>query len=128
MKSNTKNRIQVMVMGAVLLIGLLFIGYIVFGKPIAGVEYTPMLKIIAADNVEEIDKCKKYDTPYAHKIKEGDDYFLEYPNAEKYKLTEKQYDELIESNYYCFKIKFSKISNTSNGTVKSIYTENPVQR
>ena len=51
-----------------------------------------------------------------------------YHDDGKYKLTENQYDELMESEYYCFKIKYSKGNDTSSGTVKSIYTENPVQR
>lgn len=128
MKSNTKDRIKVIIGASILLIGLLFIGYIVFGKPMLTGEYTPMLKIVAVDNVEEVSECEKYGTPYAYRIKDGDNYTLEYPNEGTYKLTENQYNELKESDYYCFKIKFSKINDTSNGTVKSVYTEHPIQR
>lgn len=130
MTPNSKDRIKVASLGILLLIGLLFIGFMILGKPAPTGEITNMVKIIAADDTERIDACKKNNTSYAHKLKENDKFFLEYHSKDtgKYTLTKQQYDKLDENEYYYFKIKYSSSKDTSSGTVKSIYTENPTQR
>lgn len=130
MTPNSKDRIKVASLGILLLVGLLFIGFMIFGKPSPSGQITSMVKIIAADDTERIDTCKKNNTAYAHKLKENDKFFLEYhsKDTEKYTLTKQQYDKLDENEYYYFKIKFSSSKDTSSGTVKSIYTKNPIQK
>lgn len=130
MTPNSKDRIKVASLVILLFIGLLFIGFMIFGKPSPSGQITSMVKIIAADDTEQIDTCKKNNTAYAHKLKENDKFFLEYhsKDTEKYTLTKQQYDKLDENEYYYFKIKFSSSKDTNSGTVKSIYTENPIQK
>ncbi|WP_040194178.1 hypothetical protein [Clostridium culturomicium] len=127
MQSNTKDRIKVIVFGSVLLIGLAIIGYMFFGKSGTAEVYTNLVKVVAADDLQEIEECKKYNMSYALNIKEDEKYFLEYDNG-KYKLTEDQYNELIEGKSYFFNIKYTSSKNTSSGIVKAIYTQNPIQK
>lgn len=127
MQSNTKDRVKVIILGSVLLIGIAIIGYMFLGKSGTSEVYTNLVKIVAADDSQEIEECKKYNMSYAFNVKEDDKYFLEYDNG-KYKLTEEQYNELIEGKAYFFNIKYTSSKNTSSGIVKAIYTENPMQR
>ena len=43
-------------------------------------------------------------------------------------LLSEQYNELVEGEYYWFKIKLSKLNDMNNGIIKSIYAESPTQR
>lgn len=127
MQFNTKDRIKIIVLASVLLIGVVIIGYMFFGKEGSAEVYTDLVKIVAADDLKEIERCKKYNMSYAFNVKEGDEYFLEYDNG-KYKLTETQHDELIDGKGYFFNIKYTNSKNTSRGKVKAIFTKNPTQR
>lgn len=127
MQSNTKDRVKVIILGSVLLTGIAIIGYMFLGKSGTAEVYTNLVKIVAADDSQEIEECKKYNMSYALNVKEDDKYFLEYDNG-KYKLTEEQYNELIVGKAYFFNIKYTSSKNTSSGIVKAIYTENPIQR
>ena len=127
MKSNTKDRINVIVLASVLLTGVVIIGYMFLGKGGSAEVYRDLVKIVAADDLKEIEECKKYNMSYAFNIKEGDEYFLEYDNG-KYKLTETQHDELVDGKGYFFNIKYTSAKNTSSGKVKEIFTQNPTLR
>lgn len=124
MKSNTKDRVKLLVLVGVLLVGVLTIWY-VFTKDSREV-YTNSVKIVMTDDEQEIEKCKKYNMSYAFRINEDGKYFLKYDNG-KHNLTKEQYNKLAEGNSYFFNIKYNSSKDT-NGVVKEIFTENPVQR
>lgn len=135
MKSSTKDRIKLSVIAFFFLLVLLSIGYAIWGNPPVTGMYTGMVKIVNIDNAEDINRYEKYKTPYAYKLNENNKPLLKYitydinkPINTTLTLTNEQYNELVEGEYYWFKIKLSKPNDMSNGIIKSIYTESPTQK
>jgi hypothetical protein len=92
-------------------------------------------QLIKTDNTEQIEIYKKYQTPYALKVQDNNKFYLRYysyennaPIESKLEVTNKQYNKLVEDNKYWFMIKFTESGDQSNGTIKDIFTQDPVQR
>ncbi len=133
MKSSPKDRVKLLLTVFVCLFVLIGIVYVLWsGSSITTGMYTSRVKIINEDNVDAINKYGKYTAPYAYKVK--DKSFLNYTYCDNEKtialtLTNEQYDDLVEGNYYWFNIKFPDSDNNhSEGTIRNIYTHNPVVR
>ncbi len=135
MNSSSKKRIKLLLIVVVFLLVLIGMVYVLWGSSSKTVGmYTSRVKIVNEDNLESINKYGKYTAPYAYKVKEKDKSFLNYTYCNNEKnitltLTNEQYDDLVEGNYYWFNIKFSDPGNDhSEGTLRNIYTHNPVVR
>lgn len=135
MKSSSKDRIKLSVIAFFFLLGILAIGYMIWGNSPTTGMYTGMVKIISVDNTEDINRYKKYKTSYAYKVNESDEFLLKYTTYDinhtinsTLTLTSEQYNELVEGEYYWFKIKLSKPNDISDGIIESIYTDSPTQK
>ncbi|HBL07321.1 MULTISPECIES: hypothetical protein [unclassified Clostridium] len=101
MKSATKDRLQLLLIGICFLLMLLGVRYII-GSNIEAISYIGMVKIVRENDEESITIYKKYNNAYGYKIKEQDKFLLKYEsgynksNLETLMLTEEQYNELVE--------------------------------
>jgi hypothetical protein len=132
MKPSSKDRMTVSIILVVFLLVLSAIGYGIFGKPKVAGGYISDIKIVKADNLQKIELYKKYNTPYAIKVRENNEFYVKYydyennvPNESRFDLTADQYNKLIEDSEYWFDVKYSKIGDTTEGIIKKIYTEKP---
>jgi len=132
MKPSSKDRMKVSIILVVFILVLSAIGYGIFGKPKVAGGYIPDIKIVKADNLKQIELYKKYNTPYAIKVRENNEFYVKYydyennvPNESRFDLTADQYNKLVEDNEYWFKVKYSKTGDTTNGIIKTVYTEKP---
>lgn len=135
MRAVSRDRFKLLFISIALLAGLFVIGNLAFGKgKITGV-YTSGTKVVKIDDIETINRSKKYNTPYAHKVKENDKFYLKYfsfeysqPKECVYTMTSEQYEELVEGKEYWFNIEFDKPDDDSSGKVKKVYKEDPMKR
>lgn len=134
MKPSSKDRMKLLLILIVFLLVLSAMVYMIFGKPKLSGMTTSSTKIVKVDNVQQIELYKKYTEPYAIKVQENNKFYLHYyyynnsvPYESKLDLTIDQYNKLVEDNEYWFDVKFSKLDDRTNGTIKKIYTENPMR-
>lgn len=138
MKPNSKDRIKLLLIIIVFLFALSVVGYM-FGyafypnKKTSG-ECTGATQIVSTENVQVIERNKKYNEWYAIKAQENDKYYLKFYKSDtgvyrecKYDITMEQYNKLIEGNTYWFSIKYSKLDDDTNGIIKQVYTDNPMK-
>lgn len=133
MKPSSKDRITVSILLVVSLLVILAMGYMVFGKPKVSGMTTTSTKIVKVDNLEQIERYKKYIDTYAIKVQENNKVYLKfysYENSVSYEskldLTLDQFNKLVEGKEYWFEIELLKTGDKTNGTIKKIYTEDPV--
>ena len=132
MKPSSKDRMKVSIILVVFILVLSAIGYGIFGKPKVAGGYIPDIKIVKADNLKQIELYKKYNTPYAIKVRENNEFYVKYydyensvPKQSRFGLTDDQYNKLIEGKEYWFDVKYSKIGDETKGIIKTVYTEKP---
>lgn len=137
MRAVSRDRSKLLFISIALLAGLFIIGNLAFGNHRAksGGMYTSAVKIVKVDDTEAINSCKKYSTPYAHRVKEDGKIYLKYfswlsgqPSNGIFTMTSEQYEELTEGKLYWFNIDFDKTNDASTGKVKRVYKENPIRR
>lgn len=135
MNSSSKDRIKLSIIAFFFLLVLFGIGYMTWGDTKTTGMYTGMVKLVNVDDTEGINKYKESKTSYAYKVIENDKFLLKYTTFDidqiinsTLTLTNSQYNELSDNEYYWFKIKFSNPDDPSSGTVQSIYTESPTQK
>ncbi len=134
MKSASKDRIKLSLIAMVLFLVLFGVWYLIWGNTKITGMYSSMTKVISVDNVESITRYEKDKTEYAYKVKEDDKLSLKYisydengPIVNTFILTNEQYNQLDDGEYYWFKIKFTS-DDCRNGTVKQVFTDNPIRR
>lgn len=132
MNPSSKDRMTVLIILVVFLLVLSVMGYGIFGKPKVAASYIPFTTIVKADNLQQIERYKKYSTPYAIKVQGNNVFYLKYydyensvPNESKFELTADQYNKLVEGEQYWFYVKYSKTGDRSSGSIKTVYTEKP---
>lgn len=84
---------------------------------------------------QDMEKIKKGETVHAVKVEENGEYYLHvygiYMNGEKimgkYSLTKEQYDSINLNKSYWFEVKYKKVNDFAEGTIKKIYNYNPNQ-
>jgi hypothetical protein len=135
MKSNSKDRMVVSLIAVVFFVTVCGLGYMLFGKHNPTGMFTSYTRIVKVDNLQQIELYKKYTTVYAIKIQENNKFFLEYhgyesnvPYENKFDLTADQYNKIVEGNDYWFQVKYSKTGSETDGSIKKIYTEDPMRR
>lgn len=128
MNSSSKDRIKLLIITVTFLSALLVFGYMTFINPVVA-TYMPGIKIV---NHDDIDIYEKRKTNYAYKVNENDEFLVKYNYykdgefvVNTLSLTNEQYDELVEGEYYWFKVKFRGSKDSDIGIIKKIYTDNP---
>ncbi|WP_017414905.1 hypothetical protein [Clostridium tunisiense] len=135
MRAVSRDRFKLLFISIALLAGLFIIGNLAFGKAKITGMYTSGTKVVKVDDTEAINRSKKYNTPYAHKVKENDKFYLKYfafeggqPKNGTFTMTSEQYEELVEGKEYWFNIEFDKPDDDGSGKVKTVYKEDPMKK
>lgn len=135
MRAVSRDRFKLLFISIALLAGLFVIGNLAFGKGKITGMYTSGTKVVKIDDTEAINRSKKYNTPYAHKVKENDKFYLKYfgfqggqPKNGTFTMTSEQYEELVEGKEYWFDILYDNPDDDSLGKVKKVYKEDVMKR
>lgn len=135
MRAVSRDRFKLLFISIALLVGLFVIGNLAFGKGKITGMYTSGTKVVKIDDTEAINMSKKYSTPYAHKVKENDKFYLKYfglengqPKNGTFTMTSEQYEELVEGKEYWFNIQYDNPDDDSLGKVKTVYKEDPIKK
>jgi hypothetical protein len=109
--------------------------YFVFARPKASGMLTPEVQIVKADNLQQIENYKKYNTPYAIKTQDNTKFYLKYyynegnkPVESKLEITSEQFNKLTEGNKYWFMVRFANSDDSTSGTIKEVLTDNPTKK
>jgi hypothetical protein len=128
-----KSALLIWMLGFVIVVSYLV--YFAFAKPKAAGMLTSGVQIVKADNVQQIETYKKYNSAYALKIQEDNKFYLKYyyyennkPIESKLEVTSEQFNKLNADNKYWFMVKFAKIDDYRSGTIKEIFKEDPTQK
>jgi hypothetical protein len=126
MKSNSKNKLIVAIIVIIFLGTISSISFLILGRDKVRGLYTGGTLIVALNDSQQLEICKRSNSVYAIKGNGVLKYYglgTDISNETTLEIKTEDFNKLVEGKTYWFDISLKKENDMSTGVIKKVYTE-----